>query len=602
MDVSNVMKNTINQRIDALRQAMAQANVDAYIIPSSDPHQSEYVADHWKSRTWISDFSGSAGTVVITADHAGLWTDSRYFLQAEQELANSEMQLHKQVVQHAPEHIGWLADTLPAGSKVGCDGMLFSVGQIRAMAKAFHTKNIDIDTEVDLINHIWKDRPALPDDAIFEHDVRYAGQSRAQKMAAIRQQMKQTGASHYLVSTLDDIAWIFNLRGTDVEFNPVFIAYAIIGQADAQLFIDSNKVPSAVLKTLSADHISLKAYDSIKSYLEHLPTSANILIDRSSTSIQVYKAIALDQIVEGNNIGRNLKAIKNETETKYIRQAMLKDGVALTRLYRWLDRQLDTGGVTEVTIAEQLAEFRREQGDYHGESFAAIVGYKGNGAIIHYRPAPESCATLSRDGILLLDSGGQYTQGTTDITRTTALSDPTAEQKRHFTCVLKGHIALATIKFPEGTKGIQLDTLARQYLWQQGLNYGHGTGHGVGFFLNVHEPPQGFATSISPRGVTGHMPGMFSSNEPGYYKEGEYGIRIENLILARVAEENEHGRFLEFETLTLFPIDLNLIDYRMMEPHEISWLNQYHQEVFDKLSPLLEAEEVEWLREKCRAI
>jgi len=592
---------TVNKKITALRSAMKAHHLDAYIIPSGDPHQGEYVADHWKSRQWISGFSGSAGIAVITQVHAGLWTDSRYFLQAEEELKGSGMVLQKQGVAHAPEHISWLRDNLPEGSKVGFDGKLFSVGQVRRLARAFHAKKIELETGVDLVAELWKDRPPLPQNAVFEHEVKYAGLSRAQKLEAVREKMGQ--ADYYLISTLDDIAWLFNLRGSDVECNPVFYSYAVVGKEDAYLFIEESKLPDDLKTALLQEGIFAKSYHHLESFLKELPAKKSISIDRTSTSNQVYNAIRTEQIKQGENIVLSMKAIKNPVEIEHIKEAMLKDGVALTRLYRWLEAALKNRSVAETEVAEKLAEFRRAQGDYHGESFDAIVGYNSNGAIVHYHAMPESCASIREEGILLLDSGGQYADGTTDITRTIALGEPTEEQKRNFTLVLKGHIALATCKFPAGTTGTQLDTLARMFLWKDNLNYGHGTGHGVGFFLNVHEPPQGFATNPSTsRGTTALEPGMFTSNEPGFYKTGKYGIRIENLVLCVEDVENDFGKFLKFETLTLFPIDLKLVDKNLLSEEEKAWLNAYHVTVFEKTTPFLDGEEVDWLKEKCKEI
>ena len=594
---------TINDRIAALRQMMKTNGLDAYIITSSDPHQSEYPAPHWETRVWISGFTGSAGTVIITKDHAGLWTDSRYFIQAETQLKDSEMVLHKQGIPHAPEHEAWLKDQLPVGGKVGCDGMLFSVGQIRRLAKTFYEKEIDLQYDIDLIPEIWKDRPVIPTAAIFEHNEKYAGLTRSEKLAQVRTQMESHGAQYHLISTLDDIAWLYNLRGKDVACNPVFVSYAIVSEKLSYLFTAASKLSDELMMRLKEDGILIKPYGDIETYLQSIATDQKILVDKSTTSIRLYQALKTEQIIDGKNIVRSLKALKNPTEISHIKQAMLKDGVALTRLYRWLEATLPTRKISEVEVAKKLDNLRAAQGDYHGESFSAIVGYNENGAIVHYRAEEDTCAYLEPKGILLLDSGGQYTNGTTDITRTTALGVPTEEQRRNFTLVLKGHIALATIHFPHGTVGVQMDILARQALWKHHLNYGHGTGHGVGFFLNVHEPPQGIATSITTsRGSTVFEPGMFTSNEPGFYKEGAYGIRIENLILVTEAEENEFGRFLKFDTLTLFPIDLSLVTTELLTADEKDWLNNYHQEVFEKLSPLLEAEEVAWMRNQCRPI
>ena len=541
--------------------------------------------------------------VIVTQDHAGLWTDSRYFLQAENQIAGSEIELHQQVVAHAPEHIQWLVNNLPKNARVGCNGRLFSVGSIRFLARHFYPKGIQTNYELDLIDPIWKNRPPLPKNLIFEHDTQYTGKSREEKIDLIREKMQKQKAQYHLITTLDDIAWTLNIRSNDVACNPLSIAYLVIGEKISYLFIDAEKVPKNIRETLRNEGVLLKNYENITDFLKQIPSGKKVLVDHKKINIILFNAIPAGRVVQGTTIPLALKAIKNETEIKHIQQAMLKDGIALVHLYRWLDVALDNGGVSEVEVAQQLAAFRQAQGDYHGESFSAIVGYNGNGAIVHYRPEPHSCAQIKRDGILLIDSGGQYINGTTDITRTTALGVPTKEQKRHFTLVLKGHIALATAHFPKGTTGTQLDTLARMYLWKDHLNYGHGTGHGVGFFLNVHEPPQGFATNpTTSRGTTAIVPGMFTSNEPGFYKEGEYGIRIENLVLCVKANESNFGEFYRFESLTLFPIDLNLVEVSLLSSEEKKWLNTYHQRVFEKLSPLLEKEEMEWLQEKCKAI
>lgn len=598
------MPTTISERVAALRAALDTHQLDAYIIPSSDPHQSEYVAPHWKSRKWISGFTGSAGLVVITRDHAGLWTDSRYFLQAETELADTGITLHKQVVPHAPEHVIWLADNLPAGSTIGLDGFLFSQAQVQYLEKYCHSKGIKIRTDADLIDTIWEDRPPLPQAPVFAHDIQFAGKDRTQKLNEIRLAMQRQGASAHLIPTLDDIAWTLNIRGADVNFNPVAYAYLMVGRQNAQLFIDEQKVPGALHQELKQDGISIQPYDQLISSLEQLPTDQKILVDTGSTSIRVIQAIPTQQLVKGDLIPRKLKAIKNETEIAHIRKTMIKDGVALTRLFRWLEDQHQLGQTpTEAELSDQLAQFRSQQEHYIGESFPAIVGYQANGAIIHYRPRHDSSAKILPEGMLLLDSGGQYLDGTTDITRTVALGATTAEQKRNFTLVLKGYIALDRQQFPKGTAGGQLDAFARQFLWQHGLNYGHGTGHGVGFFLNVHEPPQGFATSVvTSRGSTAIEAGMLTSNEPGFYKNGAYGIRTENLILCVEKEKTEFGEFLAFEALTLFPIDTQLIQKDLLSPEEIDWLNAYHRKVEAALVPYLDAAEQAWMKGKCAAI
>ena len=589
----------MNNNISALRKQITKNKFDAYIIPGSDPHQSEYVADHWKGRSWISGFTGSAGNVVVTKNHAGLWTDSRYFIQAEKELKGTQMKLHKLKIPHTPEYMTWILENVKKGGTVGCDGMLFSVGQINMMKKLFVQKNIKLNYSKDLLKSSWENRPALPTNEIFEHKVKFAGKSRIKKLDTIRDKMETEGVDFHFISTLDDIAWTFNIRSSDVECNPVSIAYAIIGMKKAYLFIDKNKVPTSLKKEFLKDNILLKPYDGIIDFLKKIPTSKNILVDPSTTNMKLYNSISKKQVVHGKTISTHLKAIKNKTEIKHIKNAMIKDGVALTHLYMWLEKYLTKGTVTEVELAKKLSSLRAAQGDYHGESFDAIVGYKGNGAIVHYRPEEGSCATIKKEGILLLDSGGQYEDGTTDITRTVAMGKPTKEQKRNFTSVLKGHIGLADLVFLKGTRGNQIEILARQHLWKDGLNYGHGTGHGVGFFLNVHEGPQSIGSGLTAKAATVIEEGMLTSNEPGFYKTGEYGIRIENLVLAVKDKKTNFGEFLKFESVTLFPIDKNLIEYKMLTKVEVQWLENYHKEVFSKLSPHLNKNEKAWLKKKC---
>ncbi len=595
--------SSIEERIGALRALMESRDLDAFIVPSSDPHQSEYTAEHWKARAWLSGFTGSAGILIVTRDHAGLWTDSRYFLQAEQQLASGPVELHRQRIAHAPEHVLWLADKLKPGSVVGCNGYLFSLSQKRHLEHYLDPSGIRLRTDLDLVDAVWKDRPAPPQSPVFELAESYAGQSRSDKLATVRREMQETDpeVTHYLISTLDDIAWLLNLRGSDVEFNPVFLGYLLLGKRKAFLFVAEDKVPEEVRNHLKTDAVEVKPYEEVESYLGKLPAKANVLVDPRTINVRVVEALEDEQVHKGKNICARLKAIKNPVEIEHIKATMEKDGVALCRLYRWLEAILDTQTVTEYEVARQLDIFRRAGGDYHGESFSAIVGYNANGAIVHYRPDPDTSAEIVPSGILLLDSGGQYTTGTTDITRTTALSEPTEAQKRAYTLVLKGHINLDTAHFPEGTTGVQLDTLARIALWRDGRNFGHGTGHGVGFFLNVHEPPQGFAPSPGGgRGSTAFLPGMLTSNEPGYYETGAYGIRIENLVLC-VPAEGQEG-FLRFETLTLFPIDTALVEPSLLTPSEKKWLNDYHARVFERLSPHLNPEEVVWLEEKCHPL
>lgn len=594
---------TVNDKIAALRQQMHIHNIAAYIVPSSDPHLSEYFADRYKSRHWLSGFMGSAGVVVVTADHAGVWTDSRYYTQCAQQIAGTTFEMHKQVVQGAPEHCDWVADNLPSGGVVGCDSQLFSVAQIRSMKTQFEKKGLILVTNADLIAPIWKDRPDLPNAPVFEHEAHFTGKTRTEKLTDIRQKLKALKANYHLVTTFDDIGWTLNLRGSDVECNPVFIAYMVIGLDSCSLFVDREKIPETLKNTLNTEGVFLHRYDSIDAYLAKLKADDTIVVDEANANYALFSKIKKAKVIEEPTFSILMKAVKNPTEQDYIRQVMVKDGVALTKSFMWLERTLDKQTVTEYEVASMIAQFRSDQRHYYGESFDAIIGYKDNGAIMHYKPEAHNSATIEKNGMLLLDSGGQYADGTTDITRTISLDGkPTATQKRDFTLVLKGHIGLAMLKFPEGTKGIQMDILARQHLWQHGLNFGHGTGHGVGFFMNVHEPPQGFVTGWNARGKTEQMVGMLTSNEPGFYKVGEYGIRIENLVLVVEAEETDFGKFRAFETVTLFPMDKALIDKSLLSKEETKWLNKYHKRVYKALKPHLDKVEKAWLKEKCKKI
>lgn len=584
----------------ALRAALQRQEIAAYIVPSNDPHQSEYVPEYWKLREWLSGFTGSAGTLVITATEAQVWTDGRYFLQAEQELADSPFVLKKQQVPHAPEHIDWLVANLPAGAVVAADGKLFSVQQQRYIEKRFASKGIEFDTQLDLLGPLWEARPALPLNPVFEQDTYFAGLSRAEKLQALRAEMQAQGCTQHLVCTLEDIAWLLNLRGSDVAYTPVFVAYLVVGLEEACLFIHSAKVPADIYTQLQQDKVRLMLYTGIDGFCAEMSARDTILIDAGSCSWHLYQLLSKVRIKEGEHLIRHQKAIKNHAEIYHFKGAMRKDSVALLRAFRWLESALAKGETpSEYDFAQKIAACRAEQIDYISESFPAIIGYQGNGAIIHYRPTKEGSAHIKPEGILLVDCGAQYRDGTTDITRTIALSEPTAQQRLHFTLVLKGMIALSNAVFPRGTNGMQLDALARQPLWQHALNYNHGTGHGVGAFLSVHEPPHGFASNATTsRGTTALEPGHICSNEPGFYLPNEYGIRIENLILCKQHMESEYGQFLRFETLSLFPIDLNLIEQSLLTKAEVQWLNDYHERVIEELSPLLKEEELSWLNKK----
>ena len=588
----------ISSRLQVIRQKMSRQGVDAVIIPSTDPHQSEYVADHWQARRWITGFTGSAGTAVIFSGEAGLWTDSRYFLQAEHELSGSGITLHKMVNQFESEYADYTATVLKPGQIVAVDGLMWSHSMIESLEQKFRAKGIVLKTDLDLISPIWKDRPTLSDEKIMIHDIAFTGLSAMDKIQKVREQMHKKEADYHFIPALDDIAWLYNIRGRDVYYNPVAISYALVGKNDAFLFMDETKTDEHIRSYLVANHIILKPYTDAASFMSSLSENATILIDPTICSAKLYSIIPCKKI-HGTSLPKLFKSIKNTTEAGHIRNAMAKDGAALACTFHWLENTLGKETVLEYDVLKKLAHFRAQQDLYFGESFGAIVGYRGNGAIIHYAPPAQGSATIEPNGILLVDSGGQYMDGTTDITRTFTLDTPSDEAKTHYTLILKGLIALSKITFPKGTSGGQLDTLARQFLWENGLNYLHGTGHGVGYFLNVHEPPQGFASIASERGRTIMEVGMLTSNEPGHYIPNVYGMRLENLILCKEAEVPV---FLEFETVTLYPFALDLVHQNMLTPAEIQWLNQYHEQVWDKVSPLLEGEVKAWFRQKCTGL
>ncbi len=591
----------IDQRILAIRKLMQQEKIDAYIIPSSDPHQSEYVCEHWKSRQWVSGFTGSAGTVVIFKDKSGLWTDSRYFIQAEAELAGSEMKLHKVIDRSYVNYIKYLSENLNSGSIVGVDGRVFSFGQITSFKKILEDKGITLKTGLDLVTKTWSDRKSLPKGEIFALEENLAGKPISEKFSEVRALMDANGADYYLIAALDSIAWILNLRGSDIDFNPVFYSYGVLSKDGFKLFIDSEKINANLREKLNESGISISDYGNIYKYLSDIHPNESIYVDANTCNYNLYDSINCN-IVKGDDFVADLKTIKNPTEIENLKYAHEVDGVALVRFYMWLENELKLRTVSEYEAGEKLAYFRSQNEGYISESFSPIVGYKSNGAIVHYSASKDSCKAIKPEGMLLVDSGGQYKFGTTDITRTIFLGEPGKDEKRDFTLVLKGHIAVDLLKYPEGTNGYQIDTFARQYLWQYGLNFYHGTGHGVGFFLNVHEGPQGISSALAGRTKIPIMPGMLNSNEPGYYREGNYGIRIENLILTVEDKETEYGRFFKHETITLFPIDLKLVDYSMLTAKEKNWLNNYHNEVYSKLSKHLNNEEKEWLKNMCKSI
>ena len=591
------------EKLTALRSLMSKNNIDAYIIPMTDPHMSEYVAKHWHIIRWFSGFTGSAANLVITQEFAGLWTDSRYFIQAEEQLKNTGIELMKLKIPHTPEYIQWLNKNLQSDSVVGFDGKVFSVGLAQAMKTEFERKNIQINSENDFISQIWNDRPSIPENKVFEHKLKYAGQSRIQKIELVRKEMQTRDIDYHLLSSLDDIAWLFNLRGSDISYNPLFISFALISQNKAYLFVDEKKLPTNIYDTLKTESIIVEPYNRAYSLLSSLEGEKSILAQLSKTNYALYSAIPNSfSVIDDVNITTVLKSLKNSSEIKNIRNTMVKDGVAMVKFLFWLEQTVGNEKVTEISAGEKLLSFRKEQEGFFGESFGVISGYKAHGAMPHYSATTESDVELKPEGLYLVDSGGQYFGGTTDITRTVTLGKLTDEEKRDFTLALKGTISLAMAVFPYGTKGVQLDVIARKALWDNRMNYGHGTGHGVGFFLNVHEGPQ----SISSRD-TGNLEavlqtGMLISDEPAFYRAGKHGIRIENLILVTDDEENEFAKFLKFETVTLCPIDTKPVDVNLLTENEKSWLNSYHKEVYEKLTPFLDDKHKTWLKIKTKKL
>jgi Xaa-Pro aminopeptidase len=583
--------------LEALREEMRRLNVDAVIIPGTDPHQSEYICDHWKFRDWVSGFTGSNGTAVVTLDQAALWTDSRYFLQAGIELEDSGFVMMKENMGNDPTIHEWLQQVLDDDSVIAIDGRLYSAQDANQLERFCGENGFMLATEFYPADTIWTDRPARPSEPAFVHDEQYAGESAQDKIERLLQVLEDNEATAMLVTALDDIAWLLNLRGNDVAFTPVAIAFAYIGSNNRELFIDENKVTDEVRQHLKACGVRVRNYDDIVHFLERVSEHEVVLIDPQRVSDTLANALPCQKVYFRSPI-TDLKSIKNEVQINGFRHAMERDGAALVRLFKWIEEMAPTGTINEVDVWTKGQEFRAQQDLYREDSFAMICGYKEHGAIVHYEATDESASTLHGEGILLVDSGAQFLDGTTDITRTVTLGNPTAQEKHDFTLVLKGHLALQRAKFPVGTTGCQLDVLARLPLWQEAMTYGHGTGHGVGHFLGCHEGPQSIRTNFVNVPLT---PGMVMSNEPGLYKTGEYGIRTENLLLVIEAEKTEEfGNFLAFEPLTLFPYDLQLIDRSMLTQEEVDQINNYHRMVRERITPLLNADEAAWLAAKTR--
>lgn len=573
---------------------MKKADVDAYIVHHSDPHLSEYIPDYWKEREWLSGFTGSAGTLVVTQKNAALWTDSRYFIQAEMQLSDTGIELCKVGMPETPDIQSWLALNIKQNSTVACNGLLISLSTQRTLSENLNEKKFKVRFDIDLICKIWDDRPPIPQQKVFVHPAEFARVSVQEKLGRIRKGLMVRNATAYLMCALDEICWTFNLRGSDIPYNPVFLAYAIVDDDKATLFVDENKLTDEVMQFLANEQVSVKPYNKIFDKIAKLKKKDVLVLDPAKVNYSIYSAIPSNiKIIEATGLATLIKARKQPAELEGINDAMVQDGIAMIEFLYWLEQIVASGKVTEITVAEKLLEFRSKRKNFVSESFGSIVGYSDHGAIVHYSATPQTSYTIKPEGFLLVDSGGQYLNGTTDITRTIHLGKPTAEEKRDYTLVLLGMIRLSMARFPKGTRGSQLDTFARMALWNQGLNYGHGTGHGVGYFLNVHEGPQ----QIRPEN---HLPiesGMVMSNEPGLYRPNAYGIRIENLIACVEDETNDFGSFLRFETLTLCPIDTKAIDLDMLTVQEREWLNHYHQLVYLKLSPHLATEHEKWLKE-----
>lgn len=587
-------KTEISERIARLREELRREHLSAFIFPTSDPHNSEYTAEHWKGREWISGFNGSAGTAVVTLDNAALWTDSRYFIAAEEQLQGTEFQLMKLKVEGTPSIAEWLGRELKdaADKAVGIDGMVNSTNSIKELISDLRTQGgITLRTNFDPLERIWQDRPAIPENPVVIHPLEYAGEPIREKLARIRKALREKHADGMLMAALDDIAWTLNLRGSDVHCSPVFVSYLLISTTEVTLYINKVKLTPEVMSYLQAEGVGVKPYNQVKQGLKDY-FEYNILMDGNEVNYTLYKTVERE-IVDASSPVPLMKAVKNEREVAGFRSAMLKDGIAMVKFLKWLKPAVEAGGQTEMSVERKLTALKAEQPLFRGLSFDTIVGYEEHGAIVHYEAIPETDATLHPKGLLLIDSGTQYQDGTTDVTRTIALGPLTEEQKRVYTLVLKGHIDLQLLHFPGGASGTQLDAIARRPLWQAGMNFLHGTGHGVGCYLNCHEGPHQIRMEWIPARL---QAGMTVTDEPGVYLGGRFGVRIENTLLVVPAEETECGRFLGFETLTLCPIETSPIIKELMTPEEIQWLNDYHTMVYERLSPYLNEDEKAWLR------
>ncbi|MBS7394321.1 MAG: aminopeptidase P family protein [Muribaculaceae bacterium] len=584
--------------LEALRDLMRSKHIDAVIIPGTDPHQSEYPSEHWKFRDYVSGFTGSNGTAVVTLDDAGLWTDSRYFLQAAEQLEGSGFTLRKENIPGEPTVLEWLGEVLDEDAVVGVDGRLFSLIEANRIEMFCAQNGFMFAPDFRAAEAIWTDRPARPMNPAFVHDEALAGEDVDSKVSRVVDALDAADADGLLITALDEIAWLLNLRGSDVDYTPVVIAFAYVSEDERVLFIDSEKVTSEVKDHLKKYRVKIKDYDDIEKFLGKISSTATVMVDPNRVSDALGQAMICNKTYMASPVIA-LKGVKNECQIAGFRQAMLYDGAAMVRMMMWLEQNV-ANGITEMDVDRRLQQERAAYASNRGDSFHMIAGYKDHGAIVHYEATDESAYTLAPDGLLLIDTGGQYLEGTTDITRTISLGNPTAAEKHDYTLILKGHLALARAVFPKGTMGVQLDVLARGPLWNEGMTYLHGTGHGVGHFLGCHEGPQSIRMEANP---TPLELGMVTSNEPGIYKTGEYGIRTENLLLCVPACSNEEwGEFYKFESLTLFPYDTTLMDMDMLSREEVKQINDYHAMVCERLRPLLNADEAQWLEQKCKSI
>ncbi|MFZ6849884.1 aminopeptidase P family protein [Undibacterium sp. RuRC25W] len=601
---SSHIASPVPARLLQLRAAMKQHHIDAYIIPSADPHLSEYLPERWQGRSYFSGFTGSVGTLIVTADFAGLWVDSRYWSQAEKELAPTGIEMMKIASAASIAHIDWLVSTMQTGQVVAVDGAVLGLMAARILTQQLNAKSVQLKTDTDLLQEIWRDRPGLPLAPIFEHLAPFATVSRKDKLSLVREQMRAKGADWHFVSTVDDLAWIFNLRGSDVSYNPVFAGHALIGLDEATIFVAEGKVSSQLQATLVQDQVHVAAYAEAAIALAQLGTagSTSILIDPRRITLGFHQAIPAGvNVIDAINPSVFIKSRKNAQETDFVREAMEQDGAALCEFFSWLESALGRETITEITIDEKICAARARQPHFISPSFGTIAGFNGNGAMPHYRATPESHAVIEGDGLLLIDSGGQYLNGTTDITRVFPVGTVSEAQKRDFTLVLKGMINLSKAVFPRGTPSPMLDALARAPIWAQGINYGHGTGHGVGYFLNVHEGPQSISATLAEPHTAMEI-GMITSNEPGIYRPEQWGVRIENLLLTVPAVQTEFGEYVKFESLTLCPIDTRCIVNAMLNEDEINWLNNYHGTVLQRLAPRVSGEALAWLKERTSPI